>query len=223
MIHRACALPLTPEAKSKELATIKQIARNNNFPIKVINKIIDQKNRQMMLNEIYPHNPETERNTYITLPYINLPSERVGNIFKKFKISPAFRNSKSLGNLIFNAKTKTAVLNKSGVYKLTCPDSTCSATYVGQTGRSFKTRYQAQINPKSIHSNFSQHLIEKDHKISGAHTPEILHLQSKGKLLDLLETLEINRIAKNSTHTVLNDQLDLSSSPLLNLFNITPT
>lgn len=177
----------------------------------------------MLLTQIYPHTPQIESNRYITLPYTDIPSERVGNIFKKYKISAAYKNSKSLGNLIFNAKTKDDVLNKSGVYKLTCPEPTCSAAYVGQTGRSFITRYKDQVNPKTPHSNFNQHLQEQDHKITGVHQPEILHIQNKSQLLNLLEALEINRIAKNSTHIVLNDQVDLSSSPLLNLFNITPT
>lgn len=61
-----------------------------------------------------------------------------------------------------------------------------------------------QINLKNPH-------IENDYKITGIHTSEILHLQEKGRILYLLEALEVNRIAQNSAHIVLNDQIDLSS------------
>lgn len=44
---------------------------------------------------------------------------------------------------------------------------------------------------------------------------KILHVSNKGSKLDLLETLEINK--QKHLDVLLNDQVDLNNSPLLNL------
>ena len=58
------------------------------------------------------------------------------------------------------------------------------------------------------------HLLEEDHIFD--ENFEILHVSNKGKMLDNLESLEINR--RKSLDILLNDQLDLNDSPFLNLF-----
>ena len=45
---------------------------------------------------------------------------------------------------------------------------------------------------------------------------EILHTEGKGLKLNLLESLEINKL--KNTDVLLNDQIDLNNSPLLNMF-----
>ena len=45
---------------------------------------------------------------------------------------------------------------------------------------------------------------------------EILHVSNKGLKLNALESLEINK--RKFDNILLNDQLDLNTSPLLNLF-----
>ena len=63
-------------------------------------------------------------------------------------------------------------------------------------------------------SNFAKHfLIETDHVFNTDF--EILHVENKGLKLNALESLEINRLKNNDI--LLNDQIDINSSPLLNL------
>lgn len=49
---------------------------------------------------------------------------------------------------------------------------------------------------------------------------EILHVYEKGKKLDFLEAMEINRVKKFPPGLLLNGQLELNSSPLLTEFCI---
>lgn len=105
------------------------------------------------------------------------------------------------------------------MYSVQCEE--CNSVYVGQTGRSFETRFKEHVrayrNKNPNVSNFAKHLIECGHKISQDLKPKILHVCKKGKKLHFLESLEINKLAKNDEFQILNDQLDLNNSPLLNL------
>ncbi|CAG9818767.1 unnamed protein product [Phaedon cochleariae] len=93
------------------------------------------------------------------------------------------------------------------VYKIKCSD--CSAEYVGQTGRSFFTRIAEHKNTIDKYSNFdiinttssfANHILENKHKHNILQDFEVLHVHPKGKKLNLLELLEINRSAhSNST------------------------
>ena len=87
-------------------------------------------------------------------------------------------------------------------HQLKCPDCTlqsgnfnCNMRYVGQTGRSFHTRYKEhyrdyKYNNKS--SKHAQHLIENRHSIGSINsTTEILHIIRKGKLMDTWEKFHI--------------------------------
>ena len=71
-----------------------------------------------------------------------------------------------------NTPTNSTKFNENGVYSLKCPD--CNMRYVGQTGRTFHTRYKEHYrdykqNNKS--SKYAQHLTENRHSIEkmGSH------------------------------------------------------
>ena len=89
--------------------------------------------------------------------------------------------------------------------------------YIGQTGRTFKKRYSEHYNSYTKNKNnstYSNHILAENHSFTDNF--EILHVENKSLKLNHLETLEINRF-KNSDN-LLNDQLDINNSPLLNLF-----
>lgn len=57
-------------------------------------------------------------------------------------------------------KDKLDILDKNGAYSLSCGD--CAATYIGQTGRKFETRFNKHLlNFKYIkeNSNYAKHFI----------------------------------------------------------------
>ncbi|MVN25614.1 hypothetical protein GO639_10705 [Staphylococcus aureus] len=111
---------------------------------------------------------------------------------------------------------KTSKFEISGVYKLKC--GTCPKVYIGQTGRTFRNRIQehhkSYVNKKT-NSTYSNHLLEENHIFNEEF--EILHIENKGLKVNHLEAMEINKL-KNS-NILMNDQLDLNRSPLLNLFS----
>lgn len=93
----------------------------------------------------------------------------------------------------------------------------CGKIYIGQTGRAFWKRIKEHLDKfrlKSVGSNYASHLIDEGHSLNDKF--EILHVCTKGKKLDHLESMEINR--QKHKNILLNDKKDLNFSPLLNLF-----
>lgn len=214
MIHRLITVPMINTNFQKELNIIKQIAINNGYTTQLINKILNKKLYKKALNMIFPFTRDNGNNFKI-ITYIGQASEIIAKFLKKLNINIAFKTNNSTGSLIKNNKSKLNNNNKSGIYQLTCND--CPKTYIGQSGRSFSKRikehYTCYIKEKT-HSNYANHLIECNHNFNTNF--KILHTENKGRKLDLLESLEINKL-KDTNH-LLNCQTDLNKSPLLNLF-----
>lgn len=186
----------------------------------MIENIINKKRKQKTINLIYPalKAPPEIDHTYCSLPYLGKLTEKISRKIINKQVKVAYKPITNLSKLIFNNKDKTDELNKSGIYKLSCEQ--CNSVYIGQTGRNFNIRYKEHIRSfknNKTDSNFSKHLIESKHILSKNHKPTILHTCSKSKKMSLLEALEINRINNDSSFNLLNDQLDLNHSPILNI------
>jgi hypothetical protein len=72
----------------------------------------------------------------------------------------------TLSNLLRVRRHSNRNKYNSGIYQLTCP--TCHRKYTGQTGRSFKTRFQEHFRDFKYRNNksiFAQHLLENGHSI----------------------------------------------------------
>ena len=198
----------------KELNIIKQIAVNNGYTTQLINTILNKKLYKKAINLVFPSTKDNTK-TYKLITYIGQASENISKFLNKLNINIAFKTNNSTGNLIINNKTKLENNNKSGIYQLTCSD--CPKTYIGQSGRSFSKRIKEHYTnfiKKKTHSNYANHLIEYKHNFNPNF--QILHIENKGPKLDLLESLEINKL--KNTNRLLNYQTDLNRSPLLNLF-----
>lgn len=213
-IHRLLNIPLSLDNFNKELNIIKQIAVNNGFQTSLIDTIVKNKQYKKAINMVYPYIPLKDNNNFHTLTYIGKPTEVISKYLRKRGSKLAFKTSNKLGKFIKNNKSKVKKQDKSGVYRLKC--GSCDKVYIGQTGRPFKKRINEHkrsfLNNKHD-SNYANHLLEEQHTLNNTFT--ILHVENKGRKLNLLESLEINKL-KNS-NLLLNDQLDLNRSPLLNL------
>jgi hypothetical protein len=96
----------------------------------------------------------------------------------------------------------------SGVYKLTCPD--CNKAYIGHTGRPFAVRFREHYRDYThahIKSKFAHYLLDQHHSIGPMNTTmDIIHIATKGRMLNILERLHIyketidNQI--NDKHTI---------------------
>lgn len=211
MIHRLVSIPMNNNNYNKELNIIYQIAINNGFKAQTITNILNQKQKQILINKIFPKNKDNQK-TFVSLTFTTNKVNLIAKEFKKLNVNVAFKTNNSLGKFIKNNKDKIKKEDKSGVYKINC--GTCNNYYIGQTGRSFKQRlneHKKSFNNKDTKSNYANHLINERH--SFGKNFEILHLSNKGKLLDILEQIEINRHKHNGK--LLNEQVDFFNSPLV--------
>jgi hypothetical protein len=71
----------------------------------------------------------------------------------------------------------------------------CPLTYIGQTGRAFRTRcneHIREIRTNGRSSEFAQHMLNTAHNYSTTdQTMKILHRGGKGQMLNTLKTLTI--------------------------------
>lgn len=168
---------------------------------------------------IFPTNRTIMDGKFSRIIYLGNASNRIGNFLKKQGHRPVFYTNGSIASVLCNNRDVTDKLKRCGVYSLKCAD--CNAIYVGQTGRSFNVRCKEHTNitPSNISkSNFANHLHETGHTfVMGG--LEILHTEKKGRRLNALEILEINREILNPNSQLLNDQLSHRVSPLLEPLN----
>ena len=215
-IHRLLNISLTPENYQKELSFIKQIAVNNGYEAGLKDKMVQNKLLKLALALVYPTSKNNfSQQQFHVLSYIGSASDNIHKHirFKNHNIS--FKINNSLGKYIKYNKSTTLKKEKSSVYQLKC--GSWDKIYIGQTGRAFKDR----INDRSRSyrngdgkSKYADHILDENHFFDDDF--KILHVTNKGVRLNALESLEINK--KKLDNVLLNDQLDLNSSPLLNLF-----
>jgi hypothetical protein len=87
--------------------------------------------------------------------------------------------------------------NLSGVYQLQRTD--CPKKYVGQTGRTFETRFKEHIRDirnNGQNSKFAQHILDTGHEYETIEKIiKILHIEKKGQMLDTYERFHIYEIS----------------------------
>jgi hypothetical protein len=92
------------------------------------------------------------------------------------------------------------------VYKLTCPD--CRMNYVGQTGRSFRLKYNEHLRDYRYNTNksrFAQHVAENKHSFGPIDDiMTALHKTHKGRMMDTMERYHIFKETKSKNQ--MNDK-----------------
>ena len=214
-IHRLVNVPMSQENFQVELNIIKQIAINNGYTSHLIDKMVEKKLFKQAIALVYPPPANLPPQKYHVLTYIGSISDQIHKHIKFKNNKLSFRTNNSLGKYIRNNKSKTVKEEKSGVYQLNC--GSCNKIYIGQTGRAFKERivdHSRSFRLEDGKSEYAEHVLLENHIFDDNF--EILHVSNKGLKLNALESLEINK--RKFDNILLNDQLDLNSSPLLNLF-----
>lgn len=214
MVHRLLKIPMTPENYNKELNIIKQIAVANGFDIKLINNLIKKKNKKLAIAQTFPIEKEQEQK-FASITYLSTTTRKVTSACKKLNLKIAYKTNNTIGRWIKNYKDKIDVKNKAGVYKLIC--GSCNKCYIGKTNRTFDIRIKEHLrafNNKKTTSTYAEHLLQEKHVPNPKF--KILHVSQKKNVVDLLEIVEINKLKYEDT--IVNNQLVLNNSPLLNLF-----
>lgn len=82
-------------------------------------------------------NPYFERKKWISLPYLGRPLDLLAKELRRIGYHTGFYSLFKTSNLSA-LKDPIPLLDRSGVYRLTC--KTCNCSYVGLTGRSLSKR-----------------------------------------------------------------------------------
>jgi len=127
-INKILSLPPDKESRNNEWETILNIARNNNFPYKLIINFKHQLQRNTTHHKT--SNKENKNNTKrATFTYHSPKVKKVTYLFKHTNLKITFKSNSNntILHLIRSKNNNTQFYNKSGVYKLTC--KTCKHAY----------------------------------------------------------------------------------------------
>lgn len=222
MINRMHNLPLSKQNIEKETRIIKQIARMNGYQEQIIDKLIRKALLKKKQNRYNIGNTK-DSSQYTSVMYVNRNTTKLTKMLtNKHNIKFAYAVNNTNGTHIYNNKIdKNDTHDQSGVYRLRCQHNNCGATYVGQTGRRFSTRYDEHRKGDITHRHtaFSDHIYVENHAFTNIDTDmEILHLMNKGRKLNTLEALEITADTQTNKEN-LNDHTFINNNILFTLYN----
>jgi len=155
------SMPITNS--NKEWKIVLYFAHNYTFPYNRINYL---KNQIEHNKAHHKANSSANKKKCVTFTYYSPQIRKITNLFKHTDLKIAFKNKNNILQLTKprnNDKIQNYKL--SGIYTLTC--KTCKRTYVGQTSRDLKQRYQEHIryiksnNPQSA---FALHILNNRHE-----------------------------------------------------------
>jgi hypothetical protein len=142
-------------------------------------------------------------------------TKAVTKLFKNRDISISYRTKNNIKHLLTIKETKKKY-NLSGVYQLRCTE--CLKRYVGQTGRTFESRYKEHIRyikNNETNSKFSQHILDTTREYGTIEKiMKPLHFSKEGSLLDTYERLHIYEVTKQKLQ--LNDNYTEMYNPIYN-------
>jgi hypothetical protein len=187
------SLPLPPKKTEWEL--IQLIARNNNFPQNLMQKL----NRQ--IQHKIDHAQTEDKTTWTTFTYYSPKRRKITNLFKHANIGIAFRNTTTL-HQIAKSRTPNQTLENEKVEftDLTC--NTCHRPYIGQTSRSLKLRFQEHthyIKHNESQSAYALHILNCRHEYGSTNdTMSLLKHINKPSLLLPFEQMYIQLFYHNN-------------------------
>jgi len=192
-ITRMHLLPLDPDKKHKEWMTIQTIAKNNNIPQQLLQKL----NRQIQ-QKTDQNSEKKDNKIWTTFTYHSPKIRTITNMFKNTNIGIAFRTTTMLHQCI-RPKKQTPITDheRSGVYKITC--NTCRKAYVGQTSHNQEARYQEQtryIKNNDPCSAYALRILNNRHEYG--------NINDTMTLLKLIYCFHLNRCTYRHCTTTMN-------------------
>ena len=169
LLHRAESIVSDPKDLEKEKEHIREALRMNQYPDWVL---YDTPTRQEEVVEV--EEPEVveekdktrtvelkdtkrEKKRPVVIPYVKGVSESIRRVFKGYEIPMYFKPANTLRQLLVRPKDKVEKDKIVGpVYHIAC--SECDASYIGETERSLKARFQEHRRPSSTTSEVSRHI-----------------------------------------------------------------
>ena len=139
-MDRKDAIVTEEEDKVLEEENIKKALAQCGYPEWTIEKVKTQKDQHKTNKKI----TRTEENKgksrgMVVLPYVKGFTERLSRIFKKHGFSTGMKPHRTLRNMLVHPKDKRDPLQTAeAIYEIPCKN--CPKSYIGETGRLFRTR-----------------------------------------------------------------------------------
>lgn len=181
--------------REKNLKTLENLLLDNGYPRGMIRKLIYNKGETKKRNK--PPEQTEQSENFGVMPYYNVLTDKLINVFNKENIKVAKKSTKIVGSLFSKLKDKTPKELKSNVvYKLTC--NTCDKVYVGQTSQWLKSRlalHKSDIRKGLDRCALAGHIKENpSHRISFDNA-KILDEEKNYERRNFLEMVNINSFA----------------------------
>jgi hypothetical protein len=185
LYNRINTYKLTKENKNKEEEAIAHILENNGYSPQI-------KNKRASKNNI------AQKDKWITFMHAGPRVRTITKLFQNTNMKVAFRMNNTIKQHI-NAKEETTdKYNLCGAYQMGCKD--CNLKYVGQTGCTFRTRYKEhtrELKTNGQKSKYAQHILDTIHNYDTVEkTMQILQIEKKGRMLNVLESYHIYELTK---------------------------
>lgn len=195
-----------PEYREQNIKKAKLALQENDYPLNLINKIFKNRIHKYYNSSEKVHKPldNNKKNSYLSLPYINGLSQKLQNLFKKYKINVCHKAYNLLTSNFSKLKSKTPNNKKSNVvYKIPCEN--CDSVYIGQTSQYLENRIKSHKYDKKNSTALSSHEKSKNHTFN-YNKAEILATEPNVKKREFLEMVCIKK-QKNA----VNDKTDIAN------------
>ena len=130
MFNRLYSLPLSQDQKNQEINTIVHIAKQNGYPI----KLIEHLNTKIRNKKKEPKNDlhTQDSKKWIIFGYYSHNIRKLTNIFRNTPLQITYRAYNTIKSVINPHIQTHDEYTNSGIYSLRC--NTCHTYYIGQTG-----------------------------------------------------------------------------------------
>ena len=175
--HRAEVVVSEEDDKAEEKEHINNALGKCQYPAWALKKATVQRQKKNCSKD----SAKPQNKGFVVLPYIKGTSEALKRTFQNYGVKVVFKPTQTLRQYLVSPKDKTDKKDITGaVYHIPCQGITtrgqCKETYIGETERNVKTRFNEHRRPSSTKSEVSQHI----HIESPGHTVDF----DKVKILD---------------------------------------
>ena len=161
--YKICSSTKSREEELKHISTVFNTI--NGYPVQVIENVMEKMQEGIISDSTSKDNSPQ---SILTLPYKGQQGNRllkslVRTLEQQLNTSLQVRYTGTKLAKMFNIKDKTKIDHLYDVvYMAKCPEITCKAVYIGETGRRLKTRID-EHNGKDNKSNVAKHMVESGH------------------------------------------------------------
>ena len=159
LYNRAQSLTTKSTDWKKEKSFLSHMLAENDYPNWFIQTALKKRKTQAQVKL----QEEEKHIGLVILPFIPGITERLKRLLKNHQIKVATKPLRTVGNMLPSLKDKINKFDQRGVvYKIPCLD--CTGVYIGETGRSFKTRrkeHQRDVKPDIIAKLTNEELKKK--------------------------------------------------------------